>query len=163
DLAGTGFNGTAAQLVMSGHFTAQGQAPGSTANSGTTGNLDQFGTDNYTSNDTVGSTGNTALLGTVDSVNSSYFTFATGETLVGSMVNVKISTQLQLPFISVNPSAHFLTGTTNTAVGGTPVLAGAGLGTQATGLGIGSVNGQNGNSVQDQQDANLAITPLVTK
>jgi len=157
DLNGTGFNtGT---LVLSGHFTAQGLAPGTFGNSGLAGALDQFLANNYPNNNTLGGTGNVALKGVVDFANPAFFTTSPGETLVGATVN--ISTQLQLPFIAVDPSAAFLIGTTTTAVGATPTTSGAGLGTQTTGLGIGPINGNGAApNTQVQQDANVTVAPV---
>jgi len=156
DLNGTNFNtGT---LVLSGHFTAQGAAPGTFGNSGLAGPLDQFLTNNYPNNNTLGGTGNVALKGIVDFANPAFLTPSAGETLVGAAVN--ISTQLQLPFIAVDPSAAFLIGTTATAVGASPVTSGAGLGASTGPLGIGPING-NGQApnTQVQQDANVVVTP----
>jgi hypothetical protein len=162
DLNGTNFAGSQGQLVLSGHFTAQGAAPGTFGNSGTTGALDQFLTNNYPNNNTLGGTGNVALKGIVDYANPAFFSATNpGETLVGGAVN--LSTQLQLPFITVDPSAAFLIGTTTTAVGASPVTSGAGLGTQTTGLGIGPINGNGAaDNNQVQQDANVTVSPITT-
>jgi len=176
DRAGTGFNGSAAQLVMSGHFVPFSAISSIGILATTQPNaLDQAGANDYGPGspnwngstgpmNTQNARGSADFRGVVDSFNPAFFTLQPGESLIGA--SVALSTQLQLPFIAANPSAQFLTTTTSTSVGQPTTVAGAGQGnTVSTGTGIGGINGAlpaagGGNSVQVQQDANIAITPI---
>src|SRR5581483_904926 len=97
DLAGTGFNGTQAQLVLAGHFTNQiAGTPGQIGINGAPNPpvpLDGNGTNQYgnpTWNgmpgpvNTLGATGDTGLEGVIDYFDPTIFTVAPGFSLIGS-------------------------------------------------------------------------------
>jgi len=163
NLAGTGFN--SGTLILSAHVNQQGNFTVSIPANTTTGNLDNFGTNNYPSNSSVTNSGDAAPIANsvIDFYDPNYFVLAPGDTLIGAALkfgNIGIAT----PFNSVDPSAAFLITSTLTAVGATPVTSGAGLGA-ATGTPytIGPVNGgggTNGGAVQDQQDANFTFAAI---
>jgi len=156
NLTGQGFNnGT---LILSGTLNSTINPLVVTNNNVNSGALDQFGTNQYLANQSSGASGGTTISVTGITLNPDFFRLVNGETLNGLL----LSTQFVTPFSAVDPSAAFLIGTTNTAVGAPPVTSGAGLGTNPAGTGIGTVNGQppaagGGASIQVQGDANLGF------
>jgi len=155
---GQGFNGAGgATLVLAGTITSLTTTGNIVSNATTTPPLDQFGTNDYPGNNTTLINGSFSLSGNITSANAAYFG---GANLVGTTFN--ITTNVADPFQQVNPSAAFLINTTSTAGSGVAPTAGAGLGTQATGAGIGSINGANGNSAQVQNDASIVFGPAGT-
>ena len=157
DLAGTGFNNGTLILesdITSAFFTSNFQS--TTAQ----GLLDQSSGDNYSGQLTVVGTGSVRFDGEVTAFDAAFFVD------VLSTVGFTDSTNgnLKLPFAEVNPGGAFLTGSSGTAAGAVPVIAGAG----PTGnplLDIGVVNGGSfgipgatgGSSIQFQADVNSSF------
>lgn len=128
-------------------------------------NLDSFGTDNFPGIDSVVGSGATTLSASLNFFDPTFFDFGVHPTnLLMTLFN---SSQI-LPFNGTNPSARFLTGSTTTAAGSTPVLDGAGL-NLGEGLGsvsLGTINGGQigaggGPDIQFQVDgsSSFAVVP----
>lgn len=149
DLAGTGFN--AGTRVFAGTITALNTlAPFQTGVSPVQ-DLDQNGADNYPNVDTLPGGGQIRILGNVTFFDPNYFVPPAGETLD----TFAFDAQLTSPFLNVDPSARFLTGTTTTAVGGVPQFAGAGTSLGAINL---AAPPNGGPDTQFQAVGNISLT-----
>jgi len=131
NLNGTNFN--SGTLILSAtptttndtNFTTNTNTPSGTP-------LDAFGSNNYPALGSVTGQGSSPIPANVTYTNPDYFLTAP-QSVDLSLLNGGQA----LNFTQVDPSAAFLVGTTTTAVGATPVTAGAGLGTSS----LGTVNG----------------------
>lgn len=142
DLAGTGFTG--GTPILSGTLLNNSGFFGNfTANTGNTGTLDQFGANNYSGVNSIGGTGGFQADIEITSVNTGYF-----PGLTPGSVLIFATTDQNLPFVSVNPSACFSSNAATTVCTG-------GAGTAD----VGSVNGLGPDTLL-QTDANLSFTPV---
>lgn len=149
DLAGTGFN--AGTRIFAGTITALNTlAPFSTATTPVQ-DLDQNAGDNYPGVDTLPGGGQIRVLGNVTFFDPNYFVPPAGETLDTFAFDAQLST----PFLNVDPSGRFLTGTTTTAVGGVPQFAGAGTSLGTINL---SAPPTGGPDTQFQAVGNISLT-----
>lgn len=167
DLAGTGFNNTTGPVVSAPDPDAKlildatvDQIFASNFEAKTPiRNLDSFGGDSYPTIDSVTGSGATTLSASIKSYDPTFFDFGAFPTnLIVSLFN---SSQI-LPFDQTNPSAAFLTTSTTTTAGLSPVTAGAGIGVASLGTINGAAIGSGGGpDVQFQVDgsSSFAVVP----
>lgn len=163
-LAGTGY--TDGTRILAANISV---LTSSFLSSGAGGNLDQFGSDDYPANDTIRGTGSVQITSEIDFIDEDYFPTLSLGGLLKFFLN--FNNNLNLPFAQADPAAAFPVGAVGTFVGagGTPVLAGAGLGANTVSpYGIGPLNGGpigagGGESVQEQHDgtASLEVAAVV--
>jgi hypothetical protein len=144
DLAGTGFTSTGT-LILSGTLLNNAGFFGNfTANTANSGALDQFGSNNYSGVNSIDGTGGFQAQIEITSANAGYF-----PGLVPGDVLIFATTDQNLPFVSVDPSACFSADAVTTSCTG-------GAGTSN----VGSVNGL-GTDTMLQTDANLSFQNVV--
>lgn len=164
DLAGTGFNrypGDAdARLILRAEITDILASNFELADVQPTSppNLDGFGADNYPGIDTVVGAGATTLTARVTFADSEFFLNVQNLIDANLMLTLFNSSQI-LPFDEVNPSGQFLSTSTTTADGITPVLDGAGAGTIGT-LNGGPIGAGGGLDIQFQVDGSSAFAVI---
>lgn len=150
NLDGTGFND--GNLILTGSIT--GGTSLFSVNPANIQNLDNNGTDNYPTIDSVTSTNGSITVQSFD-VNVTGFDPAYFLSSLTSLSLDFVGTA-QLPYTNLDPSARFLVGSNGTADGYAPVLAGAGAPLDPV-TGIGPINGLSGPSVQFAVDGNSSI------
>lgn len=143
DLAGTCFvNCGANPAILTGTFLNNAFFFGNfTANLAATGNLDQFGADNYPAIDSIAGTGGFQAQILITAVNNNFF-----PGLVPGTVLFITTTQQNLPFSTVNPSFCFSTNAVTSCN-----QAGAQIAS------IGALNGVSGPNTMLQTDANVSF------
>lgn len=155
NLGGTGFNtGT---KILSGNVSTSGDTSQNnfiTNQAVAPQAMDQFGVNDYPLQTTQSGSGGSTLKLNVSTLawDPLFFPF------LESFQVFNFTTQLTLPFITVDPSARFLTTSTTTAMGIAPTLAGAGA--PAT-LGVNGSLTLGGNDFQVQTDASSAVSGTV--
>jgi len=130
DLTGKGFNGDGgATLLLSGTIadydplTGIGQTSFDGSSTTISGDLDQFGVNNYAGYNSVKGTGGGKINAKIDSINSAYF--LDGISLL--TLDLITDTFQNLPFLQVNPSSCFWDGSAYFEGAGNGIAGGCGV------------------------------------
>lgn len=133
------------ELVMSGSILPDNFVSTFAAVGGALQNLDQVGTDNYPTVDTIIGNGPVDIVGGIEFYDTAYFNGLNGRTINFAFANADTA----LPFGEVNPSAcFFATAQTGTLINPTCTDGFVGVGS------VGTQNGLNGQNIMFQADGN---------
>ncbi len=144
DLAGTGFTSTGTLILSGTLLNNSGFFGNFTADTANSGALDQFGANNYVGDNSIDGTGGFQAEIEITSANAGYFPGLTPGTVL-----IFATTDQNLPFVTVNPSACFSSDAVTTTCTG-------GAGTSN----VGTTNGLGPDTLL-QTDANLAFQTAV--
>ncbi len=153
NLSGVGFSGGTKVLILAGSFLDDGSFSGSFSATSASGQaLDQFNANNYPA--ISAGLGNGSFQGNIDNftfVNAAYFPNGIPATLF-----FQASSQLQTPFLTVDPSACFFF-----FVGAAGQQCSAGVGQLgANTASIGTLNGSSGPNTMLQTDGNISFVDV---